>query len=525
MTRTSPRRCLAVTAAAACLLLVVGCGSTVQNRGTLTASQGGGGLTAPDGLTTTGSGAGEIGGSDSLGSTTGVTGPAATGGDSSGPAKAGAAAAGSAPQAGSGATTPAVTGSATGRGFTQTTVAIGVGTADDYNGVANSFDIKGVGYEGDPKLWMQAVADDLNRHGGLQGRKIVIVKHDYDTVQLLNDPASAHQAACATWTEDHPVFAVLLAGLLVDDTLLGCLAKANTPLIQVGAGLDYPLHYAKTYVQFPLYFNLAQMVGERYDRVAIGRLVARKFFAPWDTRTGRPGAAATPTKVGLIGFDDRDGAIQLANWKKELASHGLRDPSTIQCPRPLTNKISCEQSAVLRFATDGVTHVFGADTVFMNNAESQNYHPRYFIAVSARAFAANVSSSQLNGAMGEGYIPSNDVDTSEYPGDPTPATAYCKKVMKAAGQASADPSTLLLQLSVCDEFYFTKAAIDRAGVLGVSALRAGLEGLGSGEQSALTWTSFLGPREHASAAALRDLVYRSDLSRFTYVSRANYGDS
>lgn len=519
-------------AAAALLVsagLVAGCGSTVQPQGGLPLAQYGDGTVVTDAGSSDGLGApGTAGDGGSGGSSTAAGGgPAVVGGATGDAVQDPGAAAPTTPGGGSAGTASGAPsrgqGPETGKGFTDKTVFIGVGTADDSNAFAGSFGLKGVGYSGDPNVWFKAVADDVNRRGGLAGRKIVLVKHDYNTAQLLNDPAAAHQAACATWVEDKPVFAVLLAGLLVDDNLLACLSKAGTPLVQVGAGLDYPLHYEQTYEKFPLYFNLAQMVGNRYDRLAIGRLVARKFFSPWDTRAGRPAAASTPTKVGLIGFEDPEGQTQLASWKRELNAKGLKSISTIECPRPLSRKIQCQQSAVLRFASDGVTHVFGADSVFMNNANTQNYRPRYFVAVAARVFAANVPASQLNGAMGQGYIPYSDVDTADYPGDPTAATGYCKKLMAAAGQASTDPTTLLLQMSACDEFFFVKAAIDAVGSLGADALRTGLESLGSRQQSALTWTSFLGPQSHTSAAALRDLEYRSDTGRFIYTSATNHG--
>jgi hypothetical protein len=168
--------------------------------------------------------------------------------------------------------------------------------------------------------------------------------------------------------------------------------------------------------------------------------------------------------------------------------------------------------------------VFGADLIFMQNAQSQGYHPRYFLQTSAAALAANVGPEQLTGSMGEGYVPVYDVAPTEYPGDPTKATAYCKAVMKAAGQAATDNSTLALQLSICDEFYFLQAAVARAGGLSAGGVRAGMEALGKGQPSALTFRSFLSPREHTSAAVLRDLTYHPDTGRFAYTSRTEYGD-
>lgn len=523
MSRSARRAPIAT--ALLCALLTA-CGSTVPvGSGQATLQQGGGdGLAAPTGAVAadgTPLAPGEVGaGTVSSGGSLG-TGPGAAAAGGGGPG----AVAGSI-GGGAGAAVTGVRGAESGRGFTRTTIRLGVATANDSNAFAGSFGLSG--YSGDPNRWFEAVIGDINSRGGLLGRKIELVKHDYNTAELLNDTARANQRACTTWTQDKPVFAVLLAGFIVEDTLLGCLAKAETPLVYPGASLDYPLHYAQTYAKYPLFFNLAQMVGDRYDRLAIGRLAARGFFTPWDTAQGRPGtAAANPVKVGILGFDDPDGVIQEASRKRELARYGysVGPQNSIRCPRALTAKIQCMQSAVLRMASSGVTHIIGTDLIFMQNAQSQGYRPRYFIAVQASLYAAQQSASQLNGAMGQGYVPIYDVAPQDSPGDPSPATATCRELMKAAGQAATDGNTLALQYAVCEEFNFLEAALDKAGALSATALRAGMEGLGSSQPSTLTFRTFLSPKEHTSAAVLRDLEYRSDLGRFVYTSTADHGDA
>jgi hypothetical protein len=92
--------------------------------------------------------------------------------------------------------------------------------------------------------------------------------------------------------------------------------------------------------------------------------------------------------------------------------------------------------------------------------------------------------------------------------------------MKAVGQASTDPTTLDLQMSICEEFNFLSAGVERAGSLSASTLRSGLEALGSTQPSTLTWTSVLGPDQHASANALRDIDYRDD--NYVYTSTQSY---
>jgi hypothetical protein len=507
---------LAVTAAA-----LVACGSTVQVQGSASAGNdlgttGGGGLGTSGGaeqpVVPAGGTGGDVPAEGPSAATTGPVVPGMTG-----------TAGGGEVSTSSGTSTFR----AAGQGFTQDVVYIGVGTANDFNALAGSLGVEGVSYDGDPRDWLNAVAADVNRHGGLAGRTVVPVAHDYNSAQLLNDPATANEAACADWTQDHHVFAVALAGMIAEDALLQCLAKTGTPLIMPGGGLDYPLHYAESYRRFPLFFNVGQMLGDTFDRIAYRRLKARGFFTPWDTVRGKPGTAANPVKVGFIGFDDHDGDLELASIKRQLARNGvgLSDADVVRCPRSLSTGISCQQSTVLKFASAGVTHVLGAGTTFLTTADRQQYRPRYFIDVEPRLFAANAPANQLVGAMGEGYVPVMDVEPRDVPGDPTPATAYCKEVMKAAGQATDDPTTLWLQYLVCDEFYFLKAAVDAIGGLGSTALRSGFERLGSRQESAVTWGTSFGPTMHASATVLRDIAYRSDLKRFVYTSRVNYGDS
>jgi hypothetical protein len=396
---------------------------------------------------------------------------------------------------------------------------VGVGVASDSDAFANGLGVAGTG-GGDQKAQMQAVADDVNKHGGVLGRKLVLVPHQYSTAQAASDPSNVNAAACATWTQDNHVYAVLMP-LVTEGTLLNCLAKAHIPLLNVGGGVDYPLHYQTTYDKYPGFFNLAQMVGDSYDRISIARLKLRGFFTPWDTVQGQPGSA--PVKVGLVGFDDADGALQLASQRAQLKANGItvRDTEVIRCPRALAASVNCYQSAVLKFSSARVTHVFGVALLFMNQAQSQGYHPRYFVANSARVLAENASPEQLEGAMGESYIPSYDVEPSEYPGDPSPATTDCRRIMKSAGIDISQPGVLFNALMVCDAFFYLRAGILSAGALGDGWLVRGLEALGTRQQSTLTWVSSLSQRTHTTAQALRDLTYRKDQKRWYYADRTN----
>ena len=501
-------------AAASVLLLTAplaaGCGSTVSGP-----TAGADGSVAGLSATSTGGSAQGPAGSGSSSATGTATlqaggGTATTGSGTS---------LGAAPGGGSSAPGASTRVGQTGRGFTATTIDIGVPTNSDYSSYVNTLGIKGLDV-GDTTAQATAVVDDINRHGGLLGRKIRLVKHDYNTAQELNDPATADQAACADWTQDHHVFAVLSpGGAIYPGDLIECLKQADTPLIMSG-GIDAEWLYRPVYRQYPNFFDVGSMLRDRFDQVAIDRLVARKFFSSWDTLNGGPGTAAV--KVGLLATDDAWGQMLVNSLTAQLAHHGLSFKDVIRCPAALSAGVACQQNSVLKMSSDGITHVFGAGLGFIETAESQHYHPRYFIHAEPATFAANAPADEMNGSMAESFVPAMDVAESQNPGDPSPATTYCKKVMLAAGQQPTYGATLWAMESICDAFYFVRDALAASSVLSTDGLRAGFEALGSTVPSALTWTSLFGPGEHANTRGVRDLGFDNGCSCYVYASKTTY---
>jgi hypothetical protein len=405
----------------------------------------------------------------------------------------------------------------TGRGVTKSTVYIGLASSD-IDSYAKVVGLNGIS-SGDTEAQTRAIIKDIERRGGLGGRKIELVVHKYSAAQLLSDPATANQAACADWTQDHQVFLVFS---LTDPTLLACLKKTNTPLIDAGAGWD--IHgmriYQHVFSENPDYFLLGAMLGERYERLATARMVARKYFQKWDTTAGRPGTA--PMKLGLVMPDVPEGHLCVQLITNELKKYGIKPAFVVMT----SSSSGGQEAAVLRFQTEGITHVIGASLRFMTTADGQHYYPRYFIRVAVDTIAETAPARQLAGAMAQSLIPANDVGEEQDPGDPSPATTYCKKVMKAAGQHYAARTELWVMESMCDSFFFVKDAIDASGTLTTAGLRSGLESL-RGRPSALTWVSHLGPGpgQHAAGHAMRDILYDAGCSCFKYTDTRNYTES
>jgi hypothetical protein len=401
------------------------------------------------------------------------------------------------------------------------TISIGFQTSDVAT-YAKVLGVKGVA-GGDTKAQVEAIASYINHHGGLAGHPIKVVYYEASTAQQLNDPATGAQAACAKWTQDAHVFAVVDAG--IDQQLLACLARAHTPVVNsgVGWGLDGLPAYQYEYAKYPTMFNIAAMTGERYDRLSIQRVVARNFFQGWDTVNGRPGPA--PMKLGLGVYDDGSGRADVAvkSAKANLARFGIKVTDVYVFSGDLAQREAAEQAAVVRFRADGITHVMGnVGLPFLATAKSQHYYPRYFYPIALAVIAASAPADELRGSMGESYLPTYDVSTD--PGPPTAATNQCIKIMRAAGQPVSFGTDLGGMESECDGFFFLQAALKLGGnELSEAALIRGFNALGSRLESAVTWTTSFGPTLHASALALRDLAFQEGCSCYVYVSKRNYG--
>lgn len=490
-------RCFRSFAALAVAVAVAGCGSTVSGTGSATSVSGSTGSSA--GLTT----------ADAL------TAPSVPVNGQSAAVSAG----GIQQLAGGGSSTTNQSGSAP-VVAQNGPISIGFETSD-INTYAKTLGIENAS-SGDTKAQVSAIVDYINHRGGLAGHQIKVVYYEASTAEQLNDPSAVDEAACAAWTQDAHVAAVVDGGQ--DDDLLSCLAKSGTPLIDAGSqwGLDGIPDYRATYAKYPNFFNVAAMFGETYDRISIARLVARHFFSSWDTFNGGPGTA--PMKLGLETYDDGTGraAEMIRSVSANLARYGIRLTDTFLVSGDLAQRESQQQSAVLRFRADGITHVMGnVGLPFFETAKSQHYYPRYFVPIALEVLASSAPADELNGSFGESFVPAFDV--AQDPGPPTVATTLCEKIMKSAGQDPAWGTTLEAMEAECDGFFFLQAALRAdGGLLTAPDLQRGFNALGSTVPSAETWTTFFGPNQHASAQVLRDLEFRDSCTCYIYTSTQNY---
>ena len=506
------RQTTAAVIGAGIVLGVTACGSTVQG---ISSGVVGGGLSAPGSAGTSGDQGLSVGAPGSTGQTGGLPGLQAGGGSG----QPGAPGASGYPTGAAALSTPAP--GTSGPGYTATQIYIGVAYDSTYSQELGQSGVSsGSTTVGDQKEQVDAIVNDINHRGGVAGRKVVPVFYDTNGLSSQNDPSTLAQAACAKWTQDKRVFAATTFVVQMDNpTLYTCLTQRHVIYVPLGGDSEQTLQKYAPYLWSP-----PGLAPERLAPAWIQRLSALGYFSPWDTTLGRAGAA--PVKIGLLygdGYRNGEPSLDTAfvnSVKSALARQGRRITDSAQ----ISNSQADEASAVLRFKSDGVTHVIGDYSIvnFTTSAESQEYRPRYgFTSLGGgAALKLFASSDQLNVALGVGWVPSIDVDPSQNPGDVSPAETHCRAVMNQAHQPTGTQLAWFAMTQACETFDFLAAAIPRSGLVPEAFPNAAVS-LGSMPPVSTFVISF--PRGRPDGAgAVRDVAYNGSCGCFAYLSKQNY---
>lgn len=461
---------LPLAALTAVALLSAACGSTVPGAGDLSAggtdSSGLGGplgtapSSAPGGSGPAGgpgTGGGATGGSSGVlgagaagsSSTTGTSGSATGGGTSGGTTSRGSL--------------------ANGPGVTATEIRIGL-LYDRNAGAINKATGAGGLSTGDPKADNAAVIDDINKHGGVAGRKLVPVYATIDS-QSAQTVDEQYAAVCETFTKDQPVFAVQGPGPL---SYLDCMKKAGLPVL----GDDLPAFGAAEFAQHPNYIEQGYPNLDRLAAFHVGPLVAERYFTPWNTATGTA-AASGPVKVGILTFESQIFTHAVNTFLVPSLRKLGYDPvveriQDAQTAGDIGGEAAAIKSAELTFASRGVTHVLifeekaGVTELFLQAARSQNDYPRYGVnsanGPQALLTAGLMTARQAHGAVGYGWLPGLDLLPAQNPDNgkyATPQRRHCAAVMRSHNITFDSSNAQGIGYIACSELYLLKAALDR----------------------------------------------------------------
>jgi len=355
--------------------------------------------------------------------------------------------------------------------------------------------------------------DDINAHGGIAGRKVVIDYYNVDTTS--STPQSVQfQAACAHWTEDTKVIAVVV-GIFDDPGLVNCLSRRH--VITVGVGIT---QFDAQGFRDLLLFNPATIDLSRLANTWVDALARRGYF-----KTGTFGLLRQESTA----FD----RVTREVLKPALARHGVKLATEVSIapadtPSDLSRQSSEAASATLTMSANRVDKVLiweygGNLTLFFTKAaESQQYRPKYALTGNtALATLAGLpgGSTQFAGSVAIGWLPFYNVNASENP--PTWAgRERCRKAFQKAGKTWAsnisDEGPAVQQ---CDELWFLHDAAAASGGLPSTAnLVKGANLLGSSFATAATFTSLITPTKHAGAGTYRDMDFDTVCSCYHFTA-------
>ena len=443
------RRLLAALAATA---LLAACGSTVPQAQRQVAG-GGAGLDAGDALATA------DGGTAGVDGVVDGAGGAAAGGATANAARGGAAASSS--------------GGAAGAAAVKGPIQIGMVRTGVSNAAAFGVSLGNTVSETDV---YNALIAAMNDQGGLAGRRIQAVFADTDTASSNWD--ADFEAACAKFTQDNKVVAVL--GYVFDhaENFEGCLASKGIPHLST----TFNVPDAEVLQKYPLLVPLSTPRIERRSMLKIdGGL--------------QTGVLSKASKIGVV--TDSCSGTQRA-WTKVaqpyLKSKGLTVVSEAQvgCPRgssEAAGEAGRAGNMVLQFRSAGVDTIMlftvseGPGVLIIGNAaEAQGWRPKYIVSslVNGAVLAGQIPAGQAANVHGFGWLPSQDVPPSLWPKQPPPAER-CVKLLASKGiklQAAADYQ---FAFNGCEALFAYESALKATGGRTDGPLVvAAIEALGSG---------------------------------------------
>ena len=516
--RLIPGRAAALLAAVA--IATAACGSTVAQR----AKQTGGGLSGTgdnsSGLNATGAT------TDTAASTTGGSGATSAG------SSAARAASGTRTPAGAAAASTSSSGiTVVGPGVDAKTINIGIPYTVN-SGAANAAIGAGKISQGDGRQQGQILADDINAHGGIAGRKLNLIFHQFDSTSTATADAQEQQE-CDDYTKDHKVFAVF-EGSGVRDLTRTCIEGAGSLLV------DNPLTTSDQSV-FDRYKHYVEIEGFRLDRMAAvwpTELAAQGWLNGRDPNTGAD--SPLKAKIGIVTYDyptfsntvDKVLVPKLASMGYKVDPNDVRKVTWLQSNADAGSLAAGLSAAVLRFRQDNVTHVMIMDErgvmtlLFVEQAQSQQYFPRYGWnsqnGPQALKDGANFPSQQMVGTVGMGWSPGLDIpagqDTTDGPYS-NDRRKQCNALYKSKGVTFADHNAEAGALDDCTTFWFFRDVMNSIkGTVSRDSFMSTVDQLGSSFQSAGGFGLSFGPKQHDGIAVIKHFGYDAKCDCMQYTS-------
>lgn len=399
-------------------------------------------------------------------------------------------------------------------------VVVGLTYTEDSSAANSALGAGGI-TTGDQRRNFEAVLGYFNARGGAGGREIVPVYHKYEATS--SQPyAVQEQAACATFTQDHPVFVSLAGGLpaISDGTFNACMHAAGTPILAGSAQSD---QNDDSFRRWPHFVQASTLSLDAIARLWPAGLDESGYFEP---RT-----PAGETRLGLLTYDnntlrtttERSLKPALATLGHEFVEEAyVRQPSSFSDVSDMSAEV---QSAVLRFRSQGIEHVMIQDLgnailtlLFLNSAESQSYRPRYGLTTNngGQLLVGTVPEAQYAEARMVGWLPDVDVPPSGFDEPMGRGRALCESIYDEAGITYSGNSALVAY-GQCDQIRTLVAAFEAgSGPLAQDTLVGDFVSVGNSFETALAGPTRYAADRHYGIARYRLAEFSGGCSCFTY---------
>ncbi|MHB8463861.1 MAG: ABC transporter substrate-binding protein [Acidimicrobiales bacterium] len=382
------------------------------------------------------------------------------------------------------------------RGVTATSIRVGV-TILDLGGVGKvGVSLPGYSPAHQEQVW-SGYFNELNKRGGINGRKVTPVYQEYDITST-----DSMQAACLSLTQDHKVFAVLDTSGFMGAPVLCLTQQHATPFVTVGE-LGTPTEF---YSEANGYLFTLHADGNRQMRNMASVIAAA-------------GALKGKT-IGILaeqglGFDTTFNTLEAqlkalghpSTYRYTLAS----DPGTAasQLPVAVNQMVAHHVDAIFLVAN----LIF--DEQFVNQAQGENYTPAYFTSDWGTGENISGTPSSFDGALA--VTETNAFDWNE--GLPQPAydaqcqhrgTADSGYVWDPSSSASINHPADMRDCSLVD--LFTWAARAAGPNLTRTGLLAAMKTLGTVPIATFPPSGSFGPTKYDAADYVRIDRYQSQKS-------------
>jgi len=384
---------------------------------------------------------------------------------------------------------------------------------------------------GDTKADANAIIDDLNKHGGIAGRKVVPVWQAVDnaSAQTIDSQLAA---ACDHFAHDERVFAAIGQGTA---SYRACLA--HNGIVQLDQ--DLPGVSDAEFAKYPTFVELGYPKLSRIAHITLDALAAQNYFSPWNNTAGAP-AKVGKAKVGVLTLDDPgyNAVVDqiLIPGLKQLGYDPGNDVARIAVSEnaaDISNQATANQSAELKFSSDHVTHVVvfeaqgGNSLLFMNQAESQHYRPRYGVnsgsGLQTLLDAGDIQRAQAVGATGVGWLPAYDLPAAMNPDNGKYSNAErrnCLAIFKRYGITFGNPNAEFAEFVYCSTLHVLRDALNRTpNLITPATFVAAIDGLHTAYTAPSALGTYLGAGRHDAPSTSYLWHYFADCKCLHYTGK------